>query len=144
PHQVRLAEVDEPEPPPGEPPPAQAVDRSTRKLAMRTAGIARKRRLVVGDCIVPPGPGLTAGDIAVAEAPGTSSVGLRLALAWRGPRKLSAVPTGRHGRVFRRTAWQEHPAGHGVAGRREICRIVSSCVASASSDTPVKLGANSG
>jgi hypothetical protein len=62
PHQVRFAEVAEPEPPDGEPPPlAQAAVRTVRQLAIRTAAIDRRRRLLVGDFIVPPGPGQAAG-----------------------------------------------------------------------------------
>jgi hypothetical protein len=63
PHHVRLAEVAEPEPPAGELL-EQAVTRNIRKLAklaIRMTGIARRWRLLVGDCIVPPWPVQAAG-----------------------------------------------------------------------------------
>src|SRR5436309_624875 len=57
PHQVRFAEVAEPLPPPGEPPPAQAVRSKARKPRMEIAGITRRRRPAFGDLrMVPPGP----------------------------------------------------------------------------------------
>src|ERR1700692_1436764 len=92
PHQVRLAEVAEPELPAGEPP-AQPAARRARKITIERAGIARRRRLVVGDLrIVPPGRGFSCGGCRLRRDAGSVIGGCRGSGRFRASRrKLSAV-----------------------------------------------------